>query len=329
MPGSTTFYSIMLGTAMLLLSCASKPVAKKPGPPQPAEIKLVMINFLKTGRPLRLSAVNTAGRPLVAVADLPGEVLVYSLPDLMLVKTIPATRPVLGLGFTDNGGGIAVLTGDDAVRIHPLAGGGEPAVLKIAKTGGTFRSLAVSASNSMLALGTSTGELILTDTGGGKTISRKTPLQAVNYLHFSRDGAQLAAAGVRDCLLVRTAGLAVRGTVRLESPPVSFAFSPDNKYLAAGTLFWKVHLLAADSGADKGNLEIDMDPVSSLAFHPERKWLLAGSGKTGKGTLHLLAWPELKVLKKIRMQLEEIVNIASLGAEFLIITSDGTIQILR
>lgn len=317
-------------TGLLLFSCSSKPVKKNPPPSVKKGITFTTINFLKSGKVLRNSAFSTGKTVLTAVSDVSGGIYVYSLPDLMLVRTIPARDSrCIGLGFLNGGADLVALYGDDTVRLFPVRGGAAARVLPLSRNAGPLRALGTFPAGGKIVVGNSRGDLFLSNSNATAFVSRKTPLKAVNYIRFSPDGRTLVLAGGRNCVTAASESGKMDEKTVLESPPVAFAFTPDSKFLAAGTLFWRVHLLETGGLDRKGEFEINMDPVSSLAFHPSRKWLIVGSGKTARGTLHILSLPGLKLLTKTTLQMEEIIGIASLGREFVLVSGDGTIQVLR
>lgn len=324
--------SSLLLSVLLFYSCGSSPVVKKkPVVRKPKEISFKKVNYLKTGKLIKVSSVYTGSNSLAAIGDSSGNIYIYTCPALFLKKRIPSrgTR-LIGMDFHDSGKKITAAYSGGIIVTYRTAGFSTAPLLTRKGRFGQLRCLAAHPVKDRILLGNGKGEVLQFSRNEKEPVRKKTGLKSVNYIRFSPDGKKIALAGRRNLLTLDSDGLDRDDTIRTGSPVISFAFSPDSSQLAAGTLFFRAILLKASSLSMKNSYEISMDPVSSLLFRPREKWLITGSGKTGKGTLHVLSLPDLKLKKKERFDTEEIIRLDSLfGGSILAISSDGTLLLLQ
>ena len=315
----------------ILGSCGSSPVVKKPVVKKPKKIILKRINYRKTGRLIKASAVYTGSNSMAAIADTAGQISLYSLPSLTFMKTIPAgSSRLTGIVFHNRGNNITAAYADSTVVTFKVKGYSTAAVLQRKGKYGQIRCIAAHPSRNRILLGNGSGEVIQFSNGEKEPVRKKTGLKSVNYILYSPDGKKIALAGRRNILTMDSDGLDRDEKIRTGSPVISFAFSRDSKMLATGTLFFRILLFKTKSLDMKSSYEISMDPVSSLLFRHREKWLIAGSGKTGRGTLHILSLPQLKLKKIEKLDMEEIIRLESLaGGLLLAISSDGTLLLLK
>jgi len=320
-----SFCSVLL---LLMMSCSSASVIKgrKTG-----EIQFKQINYLKIGKVIKKTAVYNGRNVMVAIADIAGNISIYSLPGLVLKKRIfSGPAAVIGMAFHNNGEKLTIAYASGEIVTSSVAGSSSQAILMRKGKFGQLRSLAAHLSKDRIILGNDKGEILLFNKMEQEPIRKQTGLKSIYHLKFSPDGKRIALAGGRAIVTLGTDGMTEIKKRKIRSPAVSFAFSADSEYLAAGTLFFRVLLLKSEALALKGSFEISMDPVSCLAFLRSKQWLIAGSGKTGKGTLHIFRYPEMKLKKKEKLDMEEIIHIESLpDGIILTISSDGTIQLLQ
>ena len=317
---------------LLLSSCSSAPVIKK----KPIKkirkfISLKLVNYLKTGRLLKKAVVYSGSNSYIAVADIPGNISIYSIPELSLKKRfVTKGASIVGLVFHNQGQLLSAAYRNNEIYTYPLSNSSRKDVLIRKGNFGQIRCITAHPNKDRVYLGNGSGEVLLLNKSETEPIRKKTSLKSVNYIQISSDAKRLALAGRKNILTLDTDGLEKDEIKRTDSPVISFAFSSDSKFLAAGTLFFRILLFKADSLDLQNNFEISMDPVSCLLFYPEKKWLISGSGKTGKGTLHILTSPKLVLQKKEELNMEEIFYLSKLSdGKFVIVSSDGTIELLK
>lgn len=208
------------------------------------------------------------------------------------------TDRVYGVAFAPNNKTLVSVSWDHTVRIWDITTGLELRSL-VTHEDKVF-SLAISPDGKLIASGDSTGTVHLWDAVTGRLLKSLKPLSNIVYaLAFSADGKTIATANNdNNVKIYDVASGQLRKTLPHETPVLTTAFSPDNKYLATGCMDnAEVILWDVQSGRRVKLFKGHRGTVWSVAFAPDGKTLATSSDDTVAKLWDVQSGQELATLR--------------------------------
>jgi hypothetical protein len=254
---------------------------------------------LHPGKVLRL-AFRADGKWLAAGGQ-DGTIALHEIPDGRVVRKLAGYFAPWGSGlaFTPDGRALAAAGTDGLLRCWGVASGGPGLQRPLDLKGpGAIRAIAFSADGPRVAVGTETGEVVVSAWPAGRALRRFETPSAVTVVAFSPDGRALACGCNGPNPALRVWDL-VSGETRTfyghKGDCTSVAFHPTGRLLATGATDGTVRLWSWDRRTGGGEVRVlDRGPfgvaVHQVAFTPEGRYLATANAN---GTVYLLRVPRL------------------------------------
>jgi len=306
----------------LVISCGDK--VKKT---VPFESK-VNLELIKTISSNRLFSLVRAQSNIMLTTGFAGSIQIRALDSLKIKKIVQYDKGrvidfVLGL----SGEVVLFIDGRGRLKGFNLKNG---IFLNI---GDNLRQLLSIASNpvqNQIILGTRQGKLIFLDDKLKKIKTKITGLKKIKSLRFSPDGKILVVVGFRkDVLFFRSTDWKLIKRIKTAGSVTSFDFSKDGKYFAVGTIFWKVIIYRIDEWKEFTAKEINLEPVTALAFSEDGKRLYSGYGRSGKGFVAIFYGTNFSKEKVIPINDSGIIFLENQNKKVLAVTTDGSFKLYK
>ncbi len=311
---------LLVISLFLIFSCDDK--IKRTASNKPQKIKLKLIENITTQKILSQAWSQTN---LLLSTDFAGNVEVRDVDSLKLKRTVSYEKGRivdLVLALADE----TVLFVDSRGRLSGfnLKNG---IFLNIGKNLRGLSALSSHPSSNKIVVGTRKGELFLLNDKLKKVKTKQTGLKQIKSLHFSPSGKYLAVVGFKkDLLILKTANWSLFKRIRTRGSVTSVAFSQDETYFALGTIFWQVDVYRLKKRKEIISKEVDLEPVTALAFSEDNQRLYVGYGRSGYGVISVFFGTNFSKTTTFPTKNSGIIFLLNRHKKIIAVTADGNFK---